>query len=155
VIRNQDFEAIKCTDSYRTEIIYDEEEFSIQRNLSYLRMSIVFAILMVVSALNNTILLTNDSSFGLFFYSQVILVLLMMNYLTYTLVLFFKFRSKNNNVYKYEEVDRVEVKNVGRNIKLLFSFRNNTNDEVKLLSNRKNKAHIDFLKSRNVAVVLA
>lgn len=155
MIRNQDFEAIKCTDSYRTEIIYDEEEFSIQRNLSYLRMSIVFAILMVVSALNNTILLTNDSSFGLFFYSQVILVLLMMNYLTYTLVLFFKFRSKNNNVYKYEEVDRVEVKNVGRNIKLLFSFRNNTNDEVKLLSNRKNKAHIDFLKSRNVAVVLA
>ncbi len=145
--------SIKGKDFISAELIYDELEFSIQRQLDFLKSLIVLSLLMTLNIISNTY---NNFHFPLdenpnnlkilIYYGASIIIVLFCLFAIYP---FFIYRKRNDRVYDYNEIKCVEVLIKNNIVKIFFTFRDNTKDVIKLPNNKKAIEFIDILKSKN------
>ena len=145
--------SIKGKDFISSELIYDELEFSIQRQLDFLKTLILFSALMTLNIISNTY---NNFHFPLdenpnnlkilMYYGASISIVLCCLFAIYPFLIY---RKRNDRVYDYNEIKCVEVLKKNNIVKILFTFSDNTKDVIKLPNNKKAIEFIDILKGKN------
>jgi hypothetical protein len=145
--------SIKGKDFISSELIYDELEFSIQRQLDFLKTLILFSVLMTLNIISNAYNNfhfpldenPNNLKFLMYYGASIIIVLCCL----FAIYPFLIYRKRNDRVYDYNEIKCVEVLRKNNIVKILFTFSDNTKDVIKLPNNKKAIEFIDILKSKN------
>jgi cbb3-type cytochrome oxidase subunit 3 len=132
---------------YPTELVFDDNELSIQRPLISLYFNIAFAILMISSGIASIVDGIQNHSINWAFYLQIGLTSILVMLLLLVLYLVFRFRKLNKKIYSYKDIKTFEVKQVGTFINLKIHFLDNSTDRIKLYKNKKSKEFIEFLNA--------
>ena len=133
---------------FPSELVYDETEISIQRQLYSIVTNIVLVIFCSTSILSNIMSSMTNESFGWIFYIQLILMLSILVSLFVLIYLLFNYRKKNKKVFRYEEIKHFETIEINTYINLKFEFTDNSEDVIKLYRNKKSFDFINFLKTK-------
>lgn len=120
----------------KSQLIFDEEEFSIQRRIGeFVLVGLAFCLLFLVIILSVCYSYQSPMYLRYTFIGLGIVFFLCFLYAT------IRIRSKNLRVYKYSDLKAVKVKQVGNNfVQLYFSFADGFSDSV------KTRVNIDFLR---------
>jgi hypothetical protein len=132
---------------YPSELVFDDNEFSIQRPLISLYFNIAFAILMISSGIASIVDGIQNHSINWAFYLQIGLTSILVMLLLLVLYLVFRFQKLNKKIYSYKDIKTFEVKQDGTFINLKIHFLDNSTDRIKLYRNTKSKGFIELLNS--------
>lgn len=142
----------------RTELIFDESEFSIQRNLIPYSVSLVLSAMLIgnlsmsiYSNLNELPLRDNPEKVSIYIYLGSFILLILLTSIAYFPLM--KYRKKNRNVYKFESIDKISVVDINDRLHFSFEFIDNSKDEIKLSKNESTQSFIENLRSKNVKIV--
>jgi hypothetical protein len=142
----------------RTELIFDESEFSIQRNLTPYSVSLVLSAMLIgnlsmsiYNNLNEFPLRDNPEKVSIYIYLGSFTLLILLTSIAYFPLM--KYRKKNRNVYKYESIDKISVVEINDRLHFSFEFIDNSKDEIKLSKNESTQSFIENLRSKNVKIV--
>lgn len=149
---------LRGTNKLKTELIFDESEFSIQRNLIPYTLSIVLSAMLIgnllMSIYNNLDdfpLRDNPEKVTIYIYLGSLTILILLTSIAYFPLM--KYRKKNRNVYKYESIEKISVVEINDRLHFSFEFIDNSKDEIKLSKNESTQSFIENLRSKNVKIV--
>lgn len=141
---------LKGTCKLKTELIYDESEFSIQRDVKPYSVSLViclFLILQLALSIYNNYddlpLKNNPEKVWIYIYLAVSILLIIVSACAYLPLL--KFRKKNRNIYKYEDIQSVEIQKIKNKNVVLFRFTDDSQEKIKFSRGEAIEPFVEFI----------
>ena len=141
---------LRGSSKLKTELIYDESEFSIQRNTSFYGACIAICPLLIIQLslgiynnINDFPLKTNPEKIWIYIYIVISIVLILAS--GSALFPFLKSRNKNNKVYQHNEVKRFEIQKIKNRVVLFLEITDGTKEKVKFANNVDIKPFIEHI----------
>ena len=131
-----------------SEILFNEDGFSIQRQSYILYSNIAMSVLLISGSTAIIFSAVNKGVYNWFFYLQVIIVFMLLLFLVLVVFLLCKYRERNKKKYTYSEIRHIETRRKGVYVNLLIEFSDNSTDKIKLYWNTKSRDFITFLKTK-------
>jgi hypothetical protein len=149
---------LKSISKLKTELIYDESEFSIQRDINLYSVIVVLFCLLIGNLIMN--IYNNFNEFPLrnnpekvWIYSYLVISILLILSTSLAFYPLMKYRKKNRKVYKYESIENIRVEEMNDRIQISFKFLDNSEDEIKLSKNELTLSFIESLRGKNVGFI--
>lgn len=143
---------LKGLDPFNGELIFDESEISIQRNLNIYWMQ-TFISFWVMITLISTCLRSFDKGHQVLFYICISLEIVLFFLLIFTIIRLLKARKKNNRVYTLTEIKCVHAEIKNYKAWLTIDFKDETNDKIPVIKNNLYSIFIDVIKKNGIDVI--
>lgn len=131
-----------------SEILFNEDGFSIQRQFYILYSNIAVSVLLILSSTAYIISAVSKELYNWFFYSQITFVFLLAIALIVLLYLLFYYRKRNKRTYNFKHIKRFEESKRNVYVHLSFECSDNSKDKIILYWNTKSRDFITFLKTK-------
>jgi len=142
---------LKNPNDHGIELIFDESELSIQRDLKNYWSNILFALLCSFSSLGYFLIYYGKNGNAIYVFSIVILILLL--FITFEFSKIWKARKMNERVYMLSEIKLVRTETRKNKVKISIEFRDGIRDEISIIKNRYYELFIDTLKKNSIKVI--
>lgn len=145
---NDDYKSLNGYGVVPSEILFNENEFFIQRQFYGLYLNIMLSVLLIFSSTASLTSAVGKELYDWFFYLQVIIVFLMLIVLVIAVYYLLIYRERNKKTYSYKDIKHFEANKKDVYINLLFELSDNSTDKIKLYSNTKSRDFITFLTAK-------
>jgi hypothetical protein len=143
---------LKGLDPFNGELIFDETEMSIQRNLKSYWMFVFIAFWTMLTMVGN-ILNSYEKGRFILFYIFLFIEIVLFFILIYAILRLLTARKKNNRVYSISEIKSVyaEIKNYRAWITI--EFKDETFDKIPIIKNNYYSIFIEVMKKNSIDVI--
>lgn len=143
---------LKGLDPFNGELIFDETEISIQRNLKSYWMLIFIAFWAMISLVGN-LLTSYDKGHINLFYVLLFIEIVLFFFLIYAISRLLKVRKRNNRVYSISEVKSVYAEFKGYRAWIKIEFKDETSDKIPIIKNDYYSLFIDVMKKNSIDII--
>ncbi len=143
---------LKGLDPFNGELIFDESEMSLQRDLRSYWMPVILSFWIMIS-LTGTCISSYDNGHQVIFYICVFLEIVLLFLLIFTTARLLKARKKNNRVYPLSEIKKIQAEIKSYRVWITIEFKDKTQDKIPIIKNNYYTIFIDVMKKNGIDVL--
>jgi len=143
---------LKGPDSISGDLVFDEREMCILRDIKRFGTVIGLNFIFMTSVVSNCLLFFERVNHIIAIIFTLIMAALLINIVIYFLG-FLKARDMNNMVFQYSEIKKVEIKKKDKRVKIAFEFNDESKDKISIARDRGYLFFKDILMKNNILIV--
>ena len=143
---------LKGPDSISGDLVFDESELCIHRDLKRFGTVIGLNFLFMTSVFCNCFLYFDRVNYIVALIFALIVAALLINIVIYFRE-FLKARDMNNMIFQYSEIRKVEIKRKDKRVKIAFEFNDDSKDKISIARDRGYLFFRDILIKNNISII--
>jgi amino acid permease len=141
---------LKDPSNLGVELIFDESEMSIQRDLKNHWLNILYCFIVLLSTFGNFLNYHEKDNNLSYVFAAVMIA--MMTFMIYQVYLLWTEHIKNERVYQISEIQLIQIENRKNKARILIDFKDGSKDKMQVLKNNYFEIFIDTLKKNSIGI---